>query len=253
MNTSNKNTEIQNIAIGRKPILELLLHSSKRIKKVYISSNSKLDPKLLLSLNESQIEVVEKDPLLLDEMSSGVRHQGIVAELKKKEKISLEALIKKSLETNKPILCLDEISDPHNLGAILRVAEATQVAGVISTSNRSANFESITVSKTSAGAVEFVDLVTVKNLAQTLKKLSKSGFWIYGTALDERSQDLYETEVLSPTVLIVGSEGKGLRRQTKDLCDTLIHLPMAGCMQSLNVSQATSVLLYELLRRQKSE
>jgi 23S rRNA (guanosine2251-2'-O)-methyltransferase len=241
----------QNVIVGRKPIMELLRHSPQRLQKVFISSTAKLEDSFLQQLEQTKVEIEYTSIEQLDELSGGVRHQGTLAFVERKQQSSLESIMEKSRISKRPIVCLDEISDPQNVGSIIRSAEAAGVAGIISTSDRSASESSTALAKASAGANEFVDVIRVKNLARTLKTFSKEGFWIYGSALEEASEDFYETEVLQPCVLILGSEGKGLRRQTKSLCDKLIALPMEGVVQSLNVAHAAGIMLYELQRRRR--
>ena len=145
------------------------------------------------------------------------------------------------------ILVLDGVTDPHNLGACLRTADAAGALAVIVPKDKSATLTP-TVRKVACGAAEVIPLVAVTNLAATLKKLQQRGLWIVGTA-GEAEQELYEQDLTGPTILIMGAEGKGMRRLTREHCDYLVRLPMAGSVSSLNVSVATGVCLFEALRQ----
>ena len=146
------------------------------------------------------------------------------------------------------ILALDEVCDPQNLGAIFRVADAVGVDGIISTDKRSASLTDV-ARKASAGASEFIPFSVVKNLQRSFEELKKQGFWILGTALSDDAQSLYELDVGHPLVVVLGSEGSGMRELTKKSCDFLVEIPMRGVVESLNVSQAASVVLFELQRK----
>jgi 23S rRNA (guanosine2251-2'-O)-methyltransferase len=183
----------------------------------------------------------------------GKGHQGIVALTTREEgreslaTMSVKELIAYSLQKNKLILALDGITDPHNLGACLRSAEALGCDAVILPQDRSASVNA-TVHKTSSGASQILPLVTVVNLSQSLDELKAEGFWITGF---EGESDLVLTEVdfTLPTILIMGNEGEGMRRLTKEKCDYLAKIPMSGQTESLNVSVACGVALYEVLRQ----
>jgi 23S rRNA (guanosine2251-2'-O)-methyltransferase len=160
----------------------------------------------------------------------------------------LENIISGAKSSSNPlILILDSIQDTHNVGAILRTAECSGVNGVIVTKYNSAPINA-TVVKTSAGATEHVKIAQVNNLANTIKVLKESGFWIVGSSLDDAK--LYtEVDFTVPIALIVGNEEKGIRKLTADKCDFMVKIPMAGKLQSLNVSVATGILLFEVMRQ----
>ena len=147
------------------------------------------------------------------------------------------------------ILILDEIQDPHNVGAILRSAECSGVNGVILTKHNSATITS-TVTKTSAGATEHLKICQVNNLSQTIDELKEKGFWIVGSSL-ENAKNYTEVDYKIPIALIVGNEEKGIRKLTASKCDFLVKIPMSGKIQSLNVSVATGILLFEILRQRR--
>ena len=145
------------------------------------------------------------------------------------------------------LLVLDGVTDPHNLGACLRSADAAGALAVIVPKDKSATLTP-TVRKVACGAAEVIPLVAVTNLARTLEKLKQRGLWVVGTA-GEAEQSLYQQDMTGPTILIMGAEGSGMRRLTRDLCDYLVHLPMTGSVSSLNVSVATGVCLFEAQRQ----
>ncbi len=184
----------------------------------------------------------------LDELVDG-RHQGVVAEAKPAQPLRDRdlPLILDSLERPPLLLVLDGVTDPHNLGACLRSADAVGVDAVIAPKDKSATLNA-TVRKVACGAAEVVPFVQVTNLARCLRDLQQRGVWIVGTA-GEAEKTLYESDVTGPLALVMGAEGKGMRRLTREHCDLLVKLPMAGSVSSLNVSVATGVCLFEIVRQ----
>lgn len=186
----------------------------------------------------------------LDDKVKGEQHQGLVARAKPGKQFDekdLADIIEKS-----PIpllLILDGVTDPHNLGACLRTADAAGVDAVVVPKDNSASLTAI-VRKVACGAAEVIPLVQVTNLSRTLKDIQKQGVWVIGTA-GEAQQTLYQTNITGPTALVMGAEGKGMRRLTRENCDELVKLPMAGSVSSLNVSVATGVCLYEMVRQRE--
>ncbi|MDR2337086.1 MAG: 23S rRNA (guanosine(2251)-2'-O)-methyltransferase RlmB [Deltaproteobacteria bacterium] len=234
---------------GRKPVLEIFRHEIGRIKKVYLQNKLNLDQELKNVLDGfREIEMCEEETL--DNLTQLGRHQGIVVELKPKLELSLASLILRSKKQNGLLVVADQVKDPHNLGAIMRVAEAAGVDGLITTTDKSAPLTSATI-RASAGAVEFLPIVYIKNLQMTLRNLKENGFWIVGLQKNDFSTDLYQTEIPTPTVVVLGSEERGLRQLTVQECDLLISIQMQGRIESLNVSQAASIFLYEILRRRR--
>lgn len=208
------------------------------------------NPRLLSLIGQTRkvgiaVRFVERDEL--GRLAGSDKHQGCVLRIRVVEgqQKSLEQCI---FELNKDslFLVLDGVQDPHNLGACLRTADATGVDAVIIPKDRSAKLNA-TVRKVAAGGAESVALVEVTNLARSLRMLKDAGVWIYGTSGDAESS-LYDFDYHGPTVLVMGSEGEGLRRLTAEVCDHLIKLPMHGAVESLNVSVASGVCLYEILR-----
>jgi 23S rRNA (guanosine2251-2'-O)-methyltransferase len=184
----------------------------------------------------------------LDDKVSGEQHQGVVARAKPARVLD-EADLDKILESEAQplILVLDGVTDPHNLGACLRTADGAGVHAVVVPKDKSASLNG-TVRKVACGAAEVVPLIQITNLARTLKHLQDKGLWIVGTA-GETDKTLYDVDLKGPTALVMGAEGKGMRRLTKETCDELVKLPMAGSVTSLNVSVATGVCLYEIVRQ----
>ncbi len=189
----------------------------------------------------------------LDKLAPGGKHQGVVAQVVQtaaanaRNESFLEQLL---IELDEPpfLLVLDGVTDPHNLGACLRSADAAGVHAVIAPKDRACGLTPV-VRKVASGAAETVPFVQVTNLARTLKAIRDAGVWVIGTALEEGAVSLYERDLTGPLALVLGAEGKGIRRLTRDNCDDLVFVPMAGTVQSLNVSVATGVCLFEALRQ----
>jgi len=188
----------------------------------------------------------------LDELAQGV-HQGIVARCKPLKLEKSEGFLKQLLENLEHpafLLVLDGVTDPHNLGACLRSAEAAGVDAVIVPKDKSAQMGA-TVRKVACGAAEIVPFIVVTNLVRSLKNLQDSGIWVLGAA-GEASQTLYQSDLKGPLALVMGSEGKGLRRLTREQCDSLFSIPMAGEVSSLNVSVSAGICLFEAVRQRSS-
>ena len=189
----------------------------------------------------------------LDLMQPGVRHQGVVASVRLSEEALREHDLLAFLDNlgSAPfLLVLDGVQDPHNLGACLRTADAAGIHAVIVPRDRAAHLTP-TVRKVASGAAETVPLFSVTNLARTLRKLKDAGIWLYA-ASDEAEQHIYEADLQGPLAFVLGGEGKGLRRLTRELCDHHVAIPMAGQVESLNVSVAAGVLLYEAVRQRRT-
>lgn len=178
------------------------------------------------------------------------RHQGVVARVRgisEHNEGYLEQLLV-GLDEPALLLVLDGVTDPHNVGACLRSADAAGVHAVIVPRDRACGLTPV-VRKVASGAAETIPFIRVTNLARTLKMIRDAGVWVIGTALEDASASLYQTQLTGAVALVVGAEGKGLRRLTRDNCDELIYIPMAGTVQSLNVSVATGVCLFEAMRQ----
>ncbi|MGY2339879.1 23S rRNA (guanosine(2251)-2'-O)-methyltransferase RlmB [Pseudomonas sp. SDO5532_S415] len=228
----------------------LLRHHPKRVKQIWLAEG-RSDPRVqtLIELaNENRVQVGQAERREMDAWVEGV-HQGVVADVSPSQ-VWGEAMLDELLDRTEGaplLLVLDGVTDPHNLGACLRSADAAGALAVIVPKDKSATLTP-TVRKVACGAAEVIPLVAVTNLARTLEKLKQRGLWVVGTA-GEAQVSLYDQDLTGPTILIMGAEGSGMRRLTRDLCDYLVRLPMAGSVSSLNVSVATGVCLFEALRQ----
>ncbi|MGE8067386.1 23S rRNA (guanosine(2251)-2'-O)-methyltransferase RlmB [Pseudomonas sp. NPDC089569] len=232
----------------------LLRHHPKRVKQIWLAEG-RSDPRVqtLIELaNENRVQVGQAERREMDAWVEGV-HQGVVAEVSPSQ-VWGEAMLDELLDRTEGaplLLVLDGVTDPHNLGACLRSADAAGALAVIVPKDKSATLTP-TVRKVACGAAEVIPLVAVTNLARTLEKLQQRGLWIVGTA-GEAEVSLYEQDLTGPTILIMGAEGKGMRRLTREHCDYLVNLPMAGSVSSLNVSVATGVCLFEAQRQRRAK
>ncbi|AXO86855.1 23S rRNA (guanosine(2251)-2'-O)-methyltransferase RlmB [Pseudomonas sp. K1(2024)] len=239
---------------GVHAVQALLQHHPKRVKQIWLSEG-RSEPRLqaLLALAaENRVAVGQAERRELDAWVEGV-HQGVVAEVSPSQvwgEAMLEELLERS-ETAPLILVLDGVTDPHNLGACLRTADAAGATAVVIPKDKSATLTAV-VRKVACGAAEVIPLVAVTNLARTLEKLQQRGLWVVGTA-GEAEQEIYQQDLTGPLVMIMGAEGKGMRRLTREHCDFLVKLPMAGSVSSLNVSVATGVCLFEAVRQRQAK
>lgn len=236
----------QDVIAGRNPVLEAL-RAGRTINKILIASGSRTgNLKEIYNLaKQNKVPVQNVERKYLDKVA-GDAHQGIAAMASAKEYMDIDDLL--DSVTGEPFLILlDEINDPHNLGAIIRTADAAGAHGVIIPQRRSVQLTS-TVAKASAGAVEHLPVSRVTNLVQTIKKLKERGIWVVGADMD--GEDLHWNSRLDgPIALVIGGEGKGLGRLVKENCDTVVRLPMAGKVNSLNASVAAAILTYEVVRQ----
>ena len=227
----------------------MLKHQSKFVTDVFFDQRRQdMRIQKILDLAQQQnITCTAIDKKTLDKKSGGERHQGVVLEAEESSaNVSLEQLLQ-SLNKNALLLVLDGVTDPHNLGACLRTADAAGVDAVIIPKDKSATINA-TVRKVACGAAEVMPIYSVTNLARTLQQLKQWGVWIVGTA-GEAEQMIYDIDLIGPTALVMGAEGKGMRRLTREHCDHLAKLPMAGEVSSLNVSVATGICLFEATRQ----
>lgn len=228
----------------------LLTHHPKRIKQLLLASGRQGASITTLrdKAQAARVEVRQVERKELDELADGV-HQGVLARVSPSQiwgENMLDELLQRASEPLL-LLVLDGVTDPHNLGACLRTADAAGVHAVIIPKDKSATLNA-TVRKVACGAAEVVPLVAVTNLARTLQKLQKAGVWIAGTA-GEAEASIYQQDLSGPLALVMGAEGKGMRRLTRENCDYLVKLPMLGSVSSLNVSVATGVCLFEIRRQ----
>lgn len=237
---------------GRNAVLEAL-RAGRSIDKLYLAKGEtdKTLAHIAARARAAGVVVVEADRRKLDALSASPTkaHQGVVAVAAVKDYCSLADILRVAEERREPpfVLVCDEISDPHNLGAILRSAECVGAHGVVIPKRRSAGVTGI-VDKTSAGAAEHVPVARVPNLPAALRELQERGLWIYGTAADGPA-DLWHTDFTGPLALVIGSEGEGMGRLVREHCDFLVRIPLRGKLDSLNASAAAGILMYEVLRQ----
>ncbi|NIP17721.1 MAG: 23S rRNA (guanosine(2251)-2'-O)-methyltransferase RlmB [Xanthomonadales bacterium] len=240
----------ENILAGIQPVATALKVGAGKIRRLRVAEDSQNQrvKDLALMAGDAGIEVLYEPRDRLDELAGIDRHQDVMAELDDHAlgESDLGALLDE-VEGDPLILILDGVQDPHNLGACLRSAEAVGVHAVIIPKDRSAGLTAV-VRKTSAGASEVVPVLQVTNLARVLRTLKERGVWLAGTA-DGADRDIFDSDLTGPLALVMGSEGQGLRRLTAELCDFLVRIPMAGVIESLNVSVATGVCLFEAQRQ----
>ncbi len=226
-------------------------YSQDKIKKAWFDAkrHDKRLAELVDALRDKGIAVDKADKKKLDQWSEGKNHQGIVLEVvlpSVKDESALKLAVT-NLQTPAFFLVLDQVQDPHNLGACLRTADATGVHGVIVPKDNSVGITP-TVCKVASGAAETVPVYQVTNLSRTLRWLKSQNIWLVGTS-DQARDSLFATDLNLPIAIVMGTEGTGMRRLTQEQCDFLVSLPMQGTVQSLNVSVATGVVLYEVLKQ----
>lgn len=246
--------EIPGIIEGRNAVIEAL-RAGRAIDKIYLA-RGETDSTLghIASKGRSAgAVVVEADRRKLDQMSRTKAHQGVIAVASVTEYATVGQILETATERKEDpfvILC-DEISDPHNLGAIIRTAEAAGAHGVIIPKRRSAGITPV-VEKTSAGAVFHLPVARVPNLVSAIKELKDAGLWIYGSAADGTSP-LWDTGFSGPAALVIGSEGSGMSRLVREACDFIVSIPMAGKVGSLNASVSAALLIYEVMRQRRAK
>ena len=238
------------VLVGRNAVTEAL-KSGRGINKLWIASGDREGSvaEIAALAKERGIVVQYVERAKIEALAGGHRHQGVLAYVAPVPYAELEDILKAAEAKGEApfIVLLDELEDPHNLGALLRTADATGVHGILIPKRRSVSLNA-TVAKTSAGAVEYVPVARIGNIAQTLKKLKEKGFWVAGADMDGEKA-YYEADLTGPLVLVVGSEGKGMSRLTKEACDFIVRMPMVGRINSLNASVAGSILMYESMRQ----
>lgn len=245
-----QDAQADGIIEGRNAVIEAL-RAGTAIDKIYLlkGETDKTLGHIASKARSAGIVVVDADKRKLDAMSRTHSHQGVIALAAVREYASVESMLKAAEEKGeKPLLILcDEISDPHNLGAILRTAECAGAHGVIIPKRRSAGLTAI-VGKTSAGAVSYMPVARVANLTAAIEDLKKAGVWVFGTAA-EGTTALYDADLKGPAAIVIGSEGDGISRLVAEKCDFLVSIPMKGKISSLNASAAAAILMYEAVRQ----
>lgn len=239
------------IIYGIHAVEAALRNQSENVLQVFVQQgrNDNRIKKILDIAKNSGVSLQSISNDKLKEKCPKARHQGVVAEIRsgKSSTITLDDILEKEAVL---LLILDEVQDPHNIGACLRTADAIGVDAVVVSKNRSPALTPV-IRNVASGAAETVPYIMVSNIARALDKIKESNIWVVGTSGDA-DQTIYETRVNNRLALIMGSEGKGMRRLTREACDELISIPMQGTVESLNISVATAVCLYEIRRQQQA-
>ena len=225
---------------GRKPVIDAIDSGVKIYRAYIIKQNSKIVDEIINKLKKANVEINFVDKRFFDKID--MNHQGVMVEA---EPFSYKDL--SDLSNYQRLIILDQIEDPHNLGAIIRSAESFGFDGVIIPERRSASVSPI-VYKTSAGAINNINVIMVKNINRAIEEIKEAGFWVYGLA-GEASSPIDKTDLKGKVCLVVGNEGKGLSRLVRENCDILINIPMKGFVNSLNASVASAIAMYEVLRQ----
>lgn len=238
--------------IGRNPVLEAI-KSGREIDKLMVKKGE-IEGSLRAIVKKARdagIPVVEAEKQKLDQIAEGGNHQGVIAYAAAHSYATLDDIFKRAEEKGEApfIVILDKITDPHNLGSIIRTANCAGVHGIIISKRGSVGLSEV-VAKTSAGAIEYVPVCKVTNIAQTIDALKERGVWVAGA--EAGGDVMYKTDLTGAIALVVGSEGEGISRLVKEKCDFLVEIPMFGNVNSLNASVAAAVLMYEIVR-QKGE
>ena len=238
---------------GRNPVMEAL-RSGRPIDKIIVQSGEKHGSiiKILKMAKEQRVAVSYADKAKIDKIASIGAHQGIVAYVAAKEYVSVKDIIESATEKGeKPFVVIcDEITDPHNLGSIIRTANAAGAHGVVISKHNAVGLNAV-VTKTSAGAVEFTPVAKVSSIAQTVEELKKENIWVIGADMDGE-QTIYEYDFSGGIAIVIGNEGKGISRLVKERCDSMVKIPMLGEISSLNASVAGALMIYEVVRKRLS-
>ncbi|OGO85028.1 MAG: 23S rRNA (guanosine(2251)-2'-O)-methyltransferase RlmB [Clostridiales bacterium GWE2_32_10] len=237
---------------GRNPVMEAL-KSGRDIEKILVAKGQREGSirAIIGMARERKLIIQEVDKVKLDGLSEVKNHQGVIAIVSEYEYFEVEDLLKEAYKKKeKPFLIiLDEVTDPHNLGAIIRTANVSGAHGVIIPKRRSAGLTQI-VAKTATGAIEYTKVAKVTNLNQTIKALKKQGIWVI--AADMNGKAMYDTDFTMPVAIVIGAEGEGVSRLIRENCDMVASIPMYGEINSLNASVAAAVIMYEAVRQRKA-
>lgn len=236
------------IIYGINPVLEALRSGAVRRLRVANRSDRRIEEALSIA-RQRGVAIERVDTLALDRAARGGVHQGVVAELEAPKDYSVQELVTAAAPHAPLIVVLDGIEDPHNVGAILRTADAAGVHGVIRQARHAASLDGI-AAKASAGAVAHVRIATVVNIARAVEELKEAGVWTVGLA-GEATEPYDGVDFTLPTALVLGAEDTGLRRLVRERCDRLVAIPMQGSVGSLNVSVASGVTLFEAVRQRR--
>lgn len=249
----NNEEKSGSIICGRNPVLEAV-RSGREIDRLLVAhgvSGGSVTA-IIAKCRAKGILIKEVSPQKLDYYCGGANHQGVAVMFAAQEYATVEDIFASAEERNeKPfIIICDEIEDPHNLGAIVRTAEACGVHGIIIPKRRSASLNA-TVAKAASGALEYMPVARVTNIASTIDELKRRGVWVFGADMD--GADYTETDFDVPCAIVIGNEGSGIGALTAKKCDKIISLPMCGKINSLNASVAAGVLMYEVVRKRRSQ
>ncbi|WP_303997850.1 23S rRNA (guanosine(2251)-2'-O)-methyltransferase RlmB [Megamonas hypermegale] len=240
----------EDILLGRNAVREAI-KSGRSINRILIAEGSHGGSisEIINLAKERHLVLQSISTDKLDTLCGGQRHQGIAAYAAPVDYVELDDILNLAKDRGEDpfLILLDELEDPHNLGAILRTADAVGAHGILIPKHRSCPLSSV-VAKTSAGAVEYVPVARIGNVAQTLEGLKKQGLWVAGADMDG-TENYYEANLTGPIVLVIGSEGHGVSRLTKEACDFIVKIPMRGKVNSLNASNAAAILAYEILKQ----
>ena len=238
--------------IGRNPVMEAI-RSGREIEKIFVKKGGAEGSivSIIKKAKEKGIIVTEVDRQKLDTMAEGENHQGIVALAAVCDYVSVQDILDAAEKKGKPpfVIICDKITDPHNLGSIIRTANCVGADGIIIPKRNSVGLNSV-VAKTSAGAIEYTPVARVTNIARTIDELKEKGLWIAGADMGENS--MYKTDLKGAIGLVIGSEGEGISRLVREKCDFLVTIPMYGDINSLNASVAAAVLMYEISRQREN-
>lgn len=233
---------------GKNTVREVV-NSDREVYEI-ICTDRLVNDEIITKAKKKNIKITVKDKNRIDSMVKG-NHQGIVAKIKGYEYADFDSLLHKTKDKTPFFLILDNLEDPHNLGAIIRTADCVGVDGIIIPKNRSVGLSG-TVAKASVGAIEYIPVAQVTNLNAAIKKLKDNGVWIVGTDAHESSH-YQQVDYKIPIGLVIGSEGKGMRPLIRKACDFLVHIPMIGHVNSLNASVAAAVLMYEVFNQRNGK
>lgn len=235
---------------GRNPVIEAI-KGGREIDKILIAKGSEQGSirKIIGMAKAKKIVVQYVEKAKLDEKSETKAHQGVIALVSPYTYKTVDDIIETAESKNEDpfIIILDEIEDPHNLGAIIRTAECVGAHGVIIPKRRAVGLTPVVI-KASAGAVEYMNVAKVSNIVSTIEELKERGIWVYGADMSG-DKEYYERDLTGPIAIVIGSEGKGIGRLVKEKCDFLINIPMVGKVASLNASVAASIIMYDVLRQ----
>ena len=240
--------------VGRNPVLEAL-RSEREIDKILVAKGAEQGSiqKIIGIAKDKGIPIQYVEKQKIEQLSETHAHQGVLAYVAAYEYADIEDMLKRAEDKGESpfLIILDEITDPHNLGSVIRTANAAGAHGVIIPKRRSVGLTAA-VAKTSAGALEYVPVAKVSNIAQTIEGLKAKGIWVIGADMD-REQTYYKADLTGNIALVIGSEGKGIGRLIKEKCDYLVNIPMKGEVGSLNASVAASIIIYEVMKQRESK